>query len=816
MVYAEPTVKEPLRIEVIPAGSNTPILVKERGSLEFRPVGGALVRAERGTNHPAVSLPPRQASQYQSQYGSKQEDAAIESQWKYKQSRSSEISQVGPRTRAPNTGAEIDEGLAYLVAGSLYGLADEVRNVPIEEAYQTNAALNFYEFYSGYVVTREVTAWAKDTVNNAWDALKDGWNNLPDFQLPRFELPKFKFPSVELPKIDLPNLDLPEINLPRLDFNFPDFSPFNEFDQTRDRELDDLREKERNRQRERNDRRDPGNETYHKTKDLIDQLDDDCLLTLTYTRIRFAHLVGTIYNGIGGSQRDYRYSEWEPFEIDTNNLLAPGEPNRWIELKDGLWDYGHYRRKFYFPSGSHSLKYEIRISSKAYSDAGEVLLEVEKLIIWIPKTSDSQLPYGDIDYFIRNETTENCIVGYDGIISNISQFALTQVNSTCSIAPPPPLDIPPLPPEDFMNCCSCTDIALVVKQTMQSLKYKVKVPIVSCVLEEEVWTPKVVYKDLEIFATDESTATAQAELYRELAYRALADCEAKNLINKLSLAVGVDEYPATVPASIISKDEGFIGNLIPNPDIKVANLTQFIKWFFERSDEVWGQWEVPIEVKDSDPTKSGDQPVGIKLPNLAEYAGESMGLQLQANINLELLVNMCTRLLIETGQDKQQNFKSYMMSEAIAEYLGFEQKQVVRKMPLSFKPGEEDFSAMLQETEVDVSVPDCVEKTSLQKTLARVLEFTSRAQAAVWRSLDPRGDMKGQIISLIKGFANTKDVVQQKEQDDDDFQRFTEDAEIGFTNATGITDTANPYGGSYAERPRIREIGDRNSTNPPQ
>lgn len=285
-------------------------------------------------------------------------------------------------------------------------------------------------------------------------------------------------------------------------------------------------------------------------------------------------------------------------------------------------------------------------------------------------------------------------------------------------------------------------------------------------------------------------------------------------VNKLSEIVGVDEYPASVPASIISKDEGFLGNLIPNPDKEIKNLTQFHAWFFERFDEVMGQFEVPIEIKDSDPATPGEQPVGIKIPNVAEYVGESLGMQLQANINLELLVNMCTRILAETGQDKQQNFKNYMLSEAIAEYLGFEQKQVIKKMPLLFKPGEEDFSAMLQETEIEVSVPDCVEKTSLQKTIARILTFTSRAQAAVWRSLDPRGDMKGQIVSLIKGFASTKDTVQQKEQDDDDFQRFTEEAEVGFINTPGITDVEHPYGRSYAERPRIREIGNSNPTPP--
>lgn len=282
-------------------------------------------------------------------------------------------------------------------------------------------------------------------------------------------------------------------------------------------------------------------------------------------------------------------------------------------------------------------------------------------------------------------------------------------------------------------------------------------------------------------------------------------------VEKLSQIVGVDEYPASLPESLISKDEGFIGNLIPNPNVEIPNLTRLLGWYVERFDEIMGQFEIPIQVKDADPTTPGDQPVGFKLSNMAESVAEMMGLLLQASINLEILVNMNTRTMVETGQDKQQNFKSYMLMQAIAEYLGFEQKDVIAKMPLSFNPAKDNLEEMLKETEMTVTVTDYNEKGNLRSNLVDLLQAAAIIRAVYWRKLDIKGNIKEQVINLIKGYGKVSDEIGGQKKDEnnkDDFDRFTDDAEVGFTNTTGITDTVNPFGRNYSERPRIRQIGD--------
>lgn len=289
-------------------------------------------------------------------------------------------------------------------------------------------------------------------------------------------------------------------------------------------------------------------------------------------------------------------------------------------------------------------------------------------------------------------------------------------------------------------------------------------------------------------------------------------------VDKLSRIVGVDEYPASLPASLISKDEGFLGNLIPNGKASIPNLTRLIGWYVERFDEIMGQWEIPIEVKDSDPTKPGDQPVGFKLPNMAEAIAEMFGLMLQTSINSETLINMNTRALLEEGQIKQQGFKTYMMATAIADHLGFEYKDTKHKIPMLFKIGEEELDKLLQESELEVTAPEHTDTSDLKTTLNDLLQAAAIIRAVHFRQFDPKGDVKQQFKNLINNLVASGDKVNNQQTDNagkDDFDRFLEDAEVGFTNIPGVSDSTHPYGRNYNERPKIREIGtDTSESNP--
>ncbi len=282
-------------------------------------------------------------------------------------------------------------------------------------------------------------------------------------------------------------------------------------------------------------------------------------------------------------------------------------------------------------------------------------------------------------------------------------------------------------------------------------------------------------------------------------------------VDKLSSIVGVDDYPVSLPTSLISKDEGFLGNLIPNRNMDVPSLTRLFAWYIERFDEIMGQWEIPIEVKDSDPTKPGDQPVGFRLPNMAEAIAEMFGLMLQTSINTQIGINMQTRTMLEVGQNKQQGFKSYMLVLAIADHLGFDYKEVKHKIPMLFDITQTQLDKLLQESEIEVSAVDYTDKEDLKIVLLELRQAAAIIKAVHWRKFDLKSDVAKGVKDLIMGLVATSDEVNDSKKDEEDgkdkFDNFLEDVERGFTTSSGITDTDHPYGRNYNERPRIKEIG---------
>jgi hypothetical protein len=281
-----------------------------------------------------------------------------------------------------------------------------------------------------------------------------------------------------------------------------------------------------------------------------------------------------------------------------------------------------------------------------------------------------------------------------------------------------------------------------------------------------------------------------------------------NISNSVSYyRMGLHELPASLPESLISKDEGFLGNLIPNENKDIRTLTKYVTWFVERFDEVVGQWEIPIEIKDSDPSKPGDQPVGIKLPNIAEAIAEMFILCFQTNLNSETLLNMTMRVMGDGAADKKQNFVSYKLLQSLTDWVGYKQKDINMKMPLLFTLGKTKFEDILKESEEDVAVVEFDEKFGLEADLMRFREAAAMLAAVHKRKINPNADIKPQIMKYLLDLLTKTNKV-NKNEDDDDFEQFLKDVEVGFTTAPGMKDAVNPYGRPFTQRPRVRDLND--------
>lgn len=280
-------------------------------------------------------------------------------------------------------------------------------------------------------------------------------------------------------------------------------------------------------------------------------------------------------------------------------------------------------------------------------------------------------------------------------------------------------------------------------------------------------------------------------------------------VEAVAKTIGVHEYPVKLPASLIKKDEGFLGNLIPNFPVEEPNLTTLIGRFIRYFDEVLGQWEVSMEVKDADPLTPGDQPKGMKFRNVSEAIAELIQLQFTNSVTTETNMSIAMRTMLETAQIKQQGFKTYSIVDAIADWAGFEQTEEVQKLQLLLNPQFKNFEELFTETEMDTSVVKYKGKDNFGKSLYTLLHAAAVIRAVHTREFDPNGDPGKQFVEDAK-LQNQiqKEVSGKEEEDGQDFDAFMESAERGHTDATGITDPLNPYGRPFSQRPRIREIGD--------
>lgn len=382
--------------------------------------------------------------------------------------------------------------------------------------------------------------------------------------------------------------------------------------------------------------------------------------------------------------------------------------------------------------------------------------------------------------------------------------------------PPPEPEPPPKPPDDEDMGCSCADIARIVRSTIQSMKQVIQIATCQCNYDDEQkqWIPTTEYQTIEIFCPNGEQAAGISLLYYNQYKLDFNSCTAKNIES----TIAPSDFPITLPKSLLTRREGFLSDiapdeierLFPEEQVTVENLPRLIIWFIEQFDALLGEWEVPVQVQDIDATKEGDQGVMMRIPNLSEYAGESMGLLLELITDMKTLVNITYRTLMDVGSDKQQNFKAYKMVEALTDYFGFKMTETTAEMPLMFTAGKTKMHEILTESIVNVPIVEFDEKINFQTTTMKIGRIEGILNAQFFRQIDPNGDVKAQIMKyLMRSLTSMEDTKEKNnEKEDDDWKQFINQVEEGFIRAPGTTERTNPYGRPYANRPKIRDLGD--------
>jgi len=289
------------------------------------------------------------------------------------------------------------------------------------------------------------------------------------------------------------------------------------------------------------------------------------------------------------------------------------------------------------------------------------------------------------------------------------------------------------------------------------------------------------------------------------------------LLRAIYKGLGIAKFPGKLPTTII-QEVAKKGEKPAEPaQVPIADFVDLLDWQFRRDDERWGQWEIQIDVKDADLTKEGDQGKSIKFPNLAESIAELEGQMLSVMANVDALVAITTKNLVESGMARQEAIKGYLAAKAIIKYMAFKSTEIDVPVPMTFTPGAETISALIIESEGHIKGTDYVEKETLRDILLDLLQAAAVIRAVHWQKIDSKTDTKSQLLNLLKGTVDLAGLISKPQKASDgeekkfdpaqNFEDFIDSVEDGFRNTTGITDIQNPYGKTPDRRPRIRQIG---------
>jgi len=279
--------------------------------------------------------------------------------------------------------------------------------------------------------------------------------------------------------------------------------------------------------------------------------------------------------------------------------------------------------------------------------------------------------------------------------------------------------------------------------------------------------------------------------------------------------LGLAKFPGQLPNTIIQEVPKEGEEPAEPPQVPIPDLVSLLNWTFERDDERWGQWMVQIDVKDSDITKEGNQGKQVKFPNLAESIAEIEGQILSLSANVDGLVAVTAKNLVESGLGRQEAIKSYLAAKTIIKYMAFKTEEIDVEIPSTYTPEAQTIAEFIKESMIHFKGIDYTEKETLRDIYLDLLQAAAIIRAVHWQQIDTKQDTKGQILKRLQEIAGLANLVKNptpagetQPKRTEDFEDFLDTVEDGFRNVAGVTDSENAYGRTPDRRPRIRQIGE--------
>lgn len=262
--------------------------------------------------------------------------------------------------------------------------------------------------------------------------------------------------------------------------------------------------------------------------------------------------------------------------------------------------------------------------------------------------------------------------------------------------------------------------------------------------------------------------------------QALSLAELIQRLEQLKTTIGVDEFPVTMPETLLAYRDGKTSQL--------ANFAQWMAWYIRQFDAIAGQFPIEIEVTDIDPATEGNQTRKVSLPNISETLAELYGLSVTSSVNADLAINFLMRLTGEILSIKTAGIVTQDHARAISEFLGYRGNPAKREVPCNFDLNNLDsLEKILKESKATITGWKNDDKETVVGFLQRLMFSAGIIKQVFFRNSDRLADLKEELTSM--GSTEGDDAAWQE------FLRFINDPQSAF-NLRNTSDAT----------PRVKDI----------
>jgi hypothetical protein len=266
----------------------------------------------------------------------------------------------------------------------------------------------------------------------------------------------------------------------------------------------------------------------------------------------------------------------------------------------------------------------------------------------------------------------------------------------------------------------------------------------------------------------------------------MTDCDCCKMIEEIYDVIRPDKFVFKLPESFRTID----GNEPKNKDID--DYPEAFGYLLDRIDELIGQFNIDIEIEDTDPVTQGNQTAKISIGNISEGIAEIIGLIYGLGMSQKIGTEASVKSLITLGMVQRTITEIDAVTEEIFDHLEIPMKEVEREIDLEFTPGVKNFDAFFKPSKERVKVPERLEgknTPTLQDQMEVLLQAATIIKSRGFKKIDPYKDIGAQVMGNLASGLIDRYVLKNSPDNPDappdstkksDFDDFIKDVEENF------------------------------------